>query len=1243
MKTLNPNYQNSIMQTTSFTLPSETIGAISMVDRFQVDAFQQSLQKQVSSGKRGFFSKYSTVPPTHEKFTVEEMLCFQKDPIPTSLLKINGNLVRHSVKMFKLILKYMGVDSSGNITPLSLNERIELTAKIYKKVSKHSALHDELFMQILKQTRSIPYRTCLINAWELMFLCASSLSPSKDIEAYVTKYTHDVAHGVNMDPQVQAVASNTLNAFKHSLKVGARQMFPTHEEIEALYTNRKLKTVIYFLNNTYEQIIYDITTTVSDLIMALASSIKLSYYSSFSLFLHRKVGHGSDSMNFCNEEFIRLDDNRYIGDVLEEFKVKTHSKGEILLSKLIFKRRSFTESDEAFADPIFVQLTYIQLQHDYAMGNYPSSRKEAAKLSALQILAEIGFVDDPDSCVHWIPLLERFLPRQVARAMARREWELDILSHYNMMDHLSKDDAKLQFLRILGEFPYGNSIFFSMQTIVDPLGLLPGRLIVGINERGVHFFRPVPKELLHFAEIKSILQYGTSKSSFSIKMRINGTLNVFHFETNQGEEICLALQTHINDVMIRRNSKAKNVVAEYTQEDVSQASKHQSHDVHENHVQELSKTVQKTLEYASKLLEELHAKEKHEIEMQKELDRLKGSINSEKENIRELIKECNKLKKLFEEKDSTFQTEVMEKQNGETKLAKLQSQLTLSFKNARQEYRPEFSINDEADSGYVINDPQKINELEEDMKICMNELHTSKETLKMLQKEKLLLERKILKLEQQNDAEVSILVKNFEVEELSLQLRVSELERKLESVKESLNIAESTLTVRTAKLDTLCCSLEELEELREIKKDIDRKNEQTAALFKRQGAQISELEALYKEEQILRKKYYNVIEDMKGKIRVFCRLRPLNGKEIAEKENDILIAVDEFTVAHPWKIDRVKEHFYDYVLDQSASQDDVFESTKYLLQSAVDGFNVCIFAYGQAGSGKTFTIYGSEDHPGLVPKASAELFNIMNHDRNKFSFLLKVYMVELYQDTLVDLLLPKNAKRSRLDIKKNSKGLVSIENVTVLQVLSLEELRSTILKGAEQRHIVGSKLDGESSRSHLVLSIIIESTNLLSQSFSRGKLSFVDLASSERIKKTGSSGNQLKEAQSNNKSHSALADVINALCSEAQHIPYRNHKLTMLMSDSLGGNAKTLMFVNVSPAESSIDESYNSLMYASRVRHIMNNPSKNISSKEIAHLKKLVAYWKKQAGGKQEDDEELEEIREERQTHRSDKNDEFSR
>ncbi|PKU69828.1 Kinesin-like calmodulin-binding protein like [Dendrobium catenatum] len=142
------------------------------------------------------------------------------------------------------------------------------------------------------------------------------------------------------------------------------------------------------------------------------------------------------------------------------------------------------------------------------------------------------------------------------------------------------------------------------------------------------------------------------------------------------------------------------------------------------------------------------------------------------------------------------------------------------------------------------------------------------------------------------------------------------------------------------------------------------------------------------------------------------------------------------------------------------------------------------------------------------------------------------------------------------------------------------------------------------------------------------QLSFVDLAGSERIKMSGSWGNQLKEAQSINKSLSALGDVISALCSEGQHIPYRNHKLTMLMSDSLGGNAKTLMFVNASPAETSLEETYNSLTYASRVRCVVNDPSRNVSSKEIARLKKLVSYWKEQAGKR--GDDELQEIQEER-------------
>jgi hypothetical protein len=193
---------------------------------------------------------------------------------------------------------------------------------------------------------------------------------------------------------------------------------------------------------------------------------------------------------------------------------------------------------------------------------------------------------------------------------------------------------------------------------------------------------------------------------------------------------------------------------------------------------------------------------------------------------------------------------------------------------------------------------------------------------------------------------------------------------------------------------------------------------------------------------------------------------------------------------------------------------------------------------------------------------------------------MQVYMLEIYQDTLIDLLLPKNGgKPKRLDIKKDSKGMVVVENATLVPIVSRDELESIVAKGLEKRHTSGTQMNAESSRSHLILSVIIESTNLQTQVLVRGKLSFVDLAGSERVKKSGSSGEQLKEAQSINKSLSALGDVISALATEEQHIPYRNHKLTMLMSDSLGGNAKTLMFVNISPADSNLDETHNSLWY----------------------------------------------------------------
>ena len=167
--------------------------------------------------------------------------------------------------------------------------------------------------------------------------------------------------------------------------------------------------------------------------------------------------------------------------------------------------------------------------------------------------------------------------------------------------------------------------------------------------------------------------------------------------------------------------------------------------------------------------------------------------------------------------------------------------------------------------------------------------------------------------------------------------------------------------------------------------------------------------------------------------------------------------------------------------------------------------------------------------------------------------------------------------------------------------------------------MASTNMNAESSRSHLVIGIIIESINKTNGNVLKGKLSLVDLAGSERVAKTGATAEQLKEANSINKSLSALGDVISALSTEQSFIPYRNNKLTQLMQDSLGGNAKTLMFVNISPADYNADETVISLTYASRVKLITNDASKNADNKEIARLKGVIAKLK--MGEKVEEEE----------------------
>jgi hypothetical protein len=193
---------------------------------------------------------------------------------------------------------------------------------------------------------------------------------------------------------------------------------------------------------------------------------------------------------------------------------------------------------------------------------------------------------------------------------------------------------------------------------------------------------------------------------------------------------------------------------------------------------------------------------------------------------------------------------------------------------------------------------------------------------------------------------------------------------------------------------------------------------------------------------------------------------------------------------------------------------------------------------------------------------------------------------------------------------------VYVRNAELVDVSDGPERIMDVFKAGNKKRKVGStKMNAASSRSHSILSIVVESTNPSGKAFF-GKLSLIDLAGSERSKKTGATKEQLKEANSINKSLSALGDVIGALTTGADFVPYRNNKLTQLMQDSLGGNAKTLMFVNFSPADYNTEETIGSLTYATRVKTIVNTVEKSSESKEVAMLKaKILSLQRQLMGG----------------------------
>lgn len=254
----------------------------------------------------------------------------------------------------------------------------------------------------------------------------------------------------------------------------------------------------------------------------------------------------------------------------------------------------------------------------------------------------------------------------------------------------------------------------------------------------------------------------------------------------------------------------------------------------------------------------------------------------------------------------------------------------------------------------------------------------------------------------------------------------------------------------------------------------------------------------FKKETQLRKKYKNELEDLKGAIRVYARCRPMARYEIEKGCKSVVDLVSETTMKVTTGRGE-KEFEFDCVFGPRSTQDEIFEDTKRLVESCLDGFNVCVFAYGQTGSGKTFTMTGSPSLPGLTPKAISELFRLMD-ERKHLQIKVSTYFVELYNENLVDLYwILDNKKNSnvdppKLEIKMDNKKMVFIRNCVIKEVFSPYELMEFFEKGNAERHTGATKMNAESSRSHSIFSLLVESFDTTTKRTTFGKLSLVDLA-----------------------------------------------------------------------------------------------------------------------------------------------------
>ncbi|XP_044136759.1 kinesin-like protein KIF3A isoform X2 [Bufo gargarizans] len=384
-------------------------------------------------------------------------------------------------------------------------------------------------------------------------------------------------------------------------------------------------------------------------------------------------------------------------------------------------------------------------------------------------------------------------------------------------------------------------------------------------------------------------------------------------------------------------------------------------------------------------------------------------------------------------------------------------------------------------------------------------------------------------------------------------------------------------------------------------------------------------------------------------VKVVVRCRPLNEREKV-MGSKMAVRVDEIrgTIA-VHKVDSMNEppktFTFDTVFGTDSNQLDVYNLTaRPIVDSVLEGYNGTIFAYGQTGTGKTFTMEGVRAVPelrGIIPNSFAHIFGHIAKAEGDTRFLVRVSYLEIYNEEVRDLL--GKDQTQRLEVKERPDVGVYIKDLSGYVVNNADDMDRIMTLGHKNRSVGATNMNEHSSRSHAIFTITIECSEKGADGnihVRMGKLHLVDLAGSERQGKTGATGQRLKEATKINLSLSTLGNVISALVDgKSTHVPYRNSKLTRLLQDSLGGNSKTMMCANIGPADYNYDETISTLRYANRAKNIKNKARINEDpkdallrqfQKEIEELKKKLEEGEEISGsdesGTDDDDDEDGEI-----------------